>query len=315
MNGSLPFWPEQASSHAAQLDMFILAFSVLVALLAIPVGILIFVFAVKYRRNKSVDRQHAPNRKVWLEVSWSVLPFLAALGFYIWSTALFFDLNHPPSGTLDIFIVAKQWMWKAEHPGGQREIDELHVPVGQAVRLIMNSQDVIHSLYVPALRVKQDVVPGRTMSLWFRAEKPGVYWMTCAEFCGTDHSVMGGKFYVQTADEYAAWLARSGVDLSLAASGEILFRKYGCSGCHAASSVVHAPDLTGLYGRSVALANGQTVIADEQYIQDSILRPQKQVAAGYGPIMPTFKNILGEDEVIQLVAYIKSLRQASWRVK
>jgi cytochrome c oxidase subunit 2 len=315
MNGSLQFWPQQASDHAVQVDTFIAAFTVFVLLLAVPVGVLIFVFAVKYRRGKSVDRRHAPNRKVWLEVSWSVLPFLAALGFYIWSTSLFFELHHAPPDSLDIYIVAKQWMWKAQHPGGEREIDELHVPVGQPVRLIMNSQDVIHSFYVPALRVKQDVVPGRVTSLWFKAEKPGVYWMTCAEFCGTDHSVMGGKFYVQTADEYAAWLARSGADKSLAASGEILFRKYGCSGCHAASSAVHAPDLAGLYGRTVALANGETVIADEQYIQDSILLPQKQVAAGYEPIMPTFKNILGEDEVIQLVAYIESLRPASWRVK
>jgi len=315
MNGSLEIWPQQASGHAAQVDTFILAFTVLVALLAIPVGLLIFVFAIKYRRGKSVDRQHAPDRKVWLEVSWSVLPFLASLGFYVWSTALYFDLNHAPPDSLDIFIVAKQWMWKAQHPGGEREIDELHVPVGQPVRLVMNSQDVIHSFYVPALRVKQDVVPGRVSSLWFKAERPGVYWMTCAEFCGTDHSVMGGKFYVLTADEYAAWLARSGVDTSLAALGDVLFRKYGCSGCHAPSAGVHAPDLAGLYGRSVALANGETVIADEQYIQDSILLPQKQIAAGYEPIMPTFKNVLGEDEVIQLVAYIKSLRQASWRVK
>ncbi|AWM85928.1 cytochrome c oxidase subunit II [Microvirga sp. 17 mud 1-3] len=315
MSGSLQLWPQQASGHAAQLDTFIMAFTVFVALLVIPVGVLVFVFAVKYRRGKTVDRQHAPNRKVWLEVSWSVVPFLAALGFYVWSTSLFFELRNPPSDTLDIFIVAKQWMWKAQHPGGQREIDELHIPVGQPVRLVMNSQDVIHSFYVPALRVKQDVVPGRVSSLWFKADKPGVYWMTCAEFCGTDHSVMGGRFYVQTADEYAAWLSSSGVDQSLVASGEVLFRKYGCSGCHAASSAVHAPDLAGLYGRAVALASGETVIADEQYIQDSILLPQKQIAAGYEPIMPTFKNILRDDEVIQLVAYIKSLRPASWRVK
>jgi cytochrome c oxidase subunit 2 len=315
MNGVLRFWPEQASLHAEKVDQFILAFSVLVAALSVPAVVLVFVFAVKYRRGKPADRRHAPNRKVWLEVSWSVIPFLAVLAFFVWSTTLFFELNRPPPGTLDIFVVAKQWMWKAEHQGGQREINELHVPVGQPVRLVLSSQDVIHSFYVPALRVKQDVVPGRVTSMWFTVEKPGVYWMTCAEFCGTDHAVMGGKFYALTGDEYSAWLAHSGADTSLAASGQVLFRTYGCSGCHAPGSAVHAPDLAGLYGRPVALGSGETVVADEQYIRDSILLPQKQVAAGYKPVMPTFRNILNEDQVIQLVAYIKSLRPQSWRVQ
>jgi cytochrome c oxidase subunit 2 len=315
MSGYFRLWPEQASLHAEKVDQFILAFTILVAALSIPAVVLVFVFAVKYRRGKPANRRHAPNRKVWLEVSWSVIPFLTVLAFFVWSTSLFFELNRPPPGTLDIFVVAKQWMWKAEHQGGQREINELHVPVGQPVRLVMSSQDVIHSFYVPALRVKQDVLPGRVTSMWFTADRPGVYWMTCAEFCGTDHAVMGGKFYALTADEYSAWLAHSGADKTLAASGEVLFRTYGCSGCHAAGSAVHAPDLAGLYGRPVALANGDTVVADEQYIRDSILLPQKQVAAGYRPIMPTFKNILKEDQVIQLVAYIKSLRPQSWRVQ
>jgi cytochrome c oxidase subunit 2 len=315
MSRFITLWPDQASAHAGDVDLLVVAFTVLIVLLAAPVAFLIFIFAVKYRRGKNANREHAPNRKVWLEVSWAVLPFVAVLGFYLWSTSLFFDLNRPPPGTLDIYIVAKRWMWKAQHLGGQREIDELHVPIGQAVRLIMSSQDVIHSFYVPALRIKQDVVPGRVTTMWFEADKPGVYWMTCAEFCGTDHSAMGGKFHAMTPDDYAAWLARSGVDRSLSAGGEILFRTYGCSGCHAAGSAVHAPDLAGLFGRPVALASGDTIIADEQYIRDSILLPQKQIAVGYEPIMPTFKNVLSEDELVQLVEYIKSLQSAAWRLK
>lgn len=313
MNTLISLWPDQASAHAGSVDRLVGSFSVLAVLLAGPVVVLIFVFAVKYRRSKEVNRRHAPNRNVWLEVSWALLPFLAVLGFYAWSTSLYFDLNRPPPGTLDIYVVAKQWMWKAEHPGGQREIDELHIPVGEPVRLVMSSQDVIHSFYIPALRIKQDVVPGRTTSLWFKADKPGVYWMTCAEFCGTDHAVMGGKFHALTPEQYYEWLAHAGADESLAAEGEVLFRTYGCSGCHAAASTVHAPDLAGLFGRPVALADGETLIADEQYIRDSILLPQKQIAAGYKPIMPTFKNVLGEDDLIRLVAYIKSLHPAQWR--
>ena len=198
-------------------------------------------------------------------------------------------------------------MWKFQHPGGQREINELHVPVGEPVKLTMASQDVIHSLFIPALRVKQDLVPGRYTTLWFNADKPGDYWLTCAEFCGTNHSVMGGRFIVMSPGDYQKWLQQSGVDQSIAAQGAVLFRTHGCSGCHAPGATVHAPPLEGLYGRSVALEDGTTVKADDQYIRDSILLPQAQITAGYPHIMPTYQNVLGEDEVLKLVAYIKSL--------
>jgi cytochrome c oxidase subunit 2 len=312
MNGPVPLWPPQASAYAANVDALTAGFSILILLLAGPAFVLIFLFTVKYRRGKQADRTHAPNRKIWLEASWSAIPFFSVLAFYGWATSLYFNLNRPPAGSLDIDVVAKQWMWKAQHPGGQAEIDELHVPVGQPVRLVMTSQDVIHSFYVPALRIKQDVLPGRTTSMWFVADKPGVYWLTCAEFCGVDHSAMGGRFHALTPEEYAEWLDQSNVDHSLAAQGEALFRRYGCSGCHAAASSVHAPPLAGLYGRPVPLAAGEVIVADEQYIRDSILFPQKQVAAGYKPIMPTFRNILGEDDLVKLVAYIKSLRPVDW---
>lgn len=307
MNGSLPLWPDQASAYSGEIDLFVTAFTVLIVALSAPVFILIVVFAVKYRRGRSVDRKHPQNRNVWLEVSWSIVPFLALIGFFVWSTDLFARLYHPPKNALQIDVVAKQWMWKFQHPEGQAEINELHVPMGEPVRLLMASQDVIHSLYIPALRLKQDVVPGRYTTLWFSADKPGTYRFTCAEFCGADHSVMGGSFVVQTPTDYARWLQQSTTDQSLAAQGAALFRAHGCSGCHGPASTVKAPPLEGLFGRPVALQDGTTVIADEKYIRDSILLPQAQIAAGYPPIMPTFENVLSEEDVLKIVAYIKSL--------
>lgn len=313
MMPSMPFWPEQASAHAGAVDLLVYGFSILIIALSAPVFILIVVFAVKYRRGKPANRLHAADRNVWLEVSWSVVPFCLLLVFFVWSTWLYFGLHKPPEGALEIDVVAKRWMWKFQHPGGQWEIDELHVPVGEAVKLQMISQDVIHSLYMPALRLKQDVLPGRYTQMWFKADKPGVYRLTCAEFCGADHSTMGGRFVVMTEQDYARWLQQSDVDQTLAAQGETLFRTYGCSGCHGPAATVHAPSLDGLYQSPVALQSGETVVADEQYIRDSILLPQQQIAAGYPPIMPTYAHVLQEDDLIKLVAYIKSLTAARWK--
>jgi len=303
----LALWPEQASAYAAEVDRLVLGVTVLIVLLSAPVFVLIVAFAVKYRRGRAADRSHQVNRRVGLEVSWAVIPFVLLIGFYVWAARLFFDAHSPPADAIEIQVLAKQWMWKFQHAGGQREINELHVPAGQPVRLTMASQDVIHSLYVPALRLKQDVVPGRYTTLWFNADRPGAYALECAEFCGADHAAMGGHLVVLTPTEYAAWLEKSGVDESLAAQGARLFRSHGCSGCHAAAATVHAPPLEGLFGRPVPLQDGSLVTADEQYIRDSILLPQAQLAAGYPPIMPTFRNVLSEDEVLRLVAYIKSL--------
>jgi cytochrome c oxidase subunit 2 len=303
----LSFWPEQASSHASQVDWLVIGFSILILALSAPVFVLIVVFAVKYRRGRAADRSNPVNHRVGLEISWAVVPFLLLLFFYVWSTYLFYEVHHPPSNALDIQVVAKQWMWKFEHPGGQREIDELHVPAGQSVRLTMASQDVIHSLYIPALRLKQDVVPGRYTTLWFNADREGTYAIACAEFCGADHSLMGGHLFVLSPAAYGEWLEKSRSDQTLAAQGAVLFRNRGCSGCHGPASTVHAPPLEGLFGKPVPLANGRVVTATEQYIRDSILLPQSQIAAGYAPIMPTFQNVLSEEDVLKLVAYIKSL--------
>jgi cytochrome c oxidase subunit 2 len=312
MMTGLAAWASELSDHAASVDLLALAFTVLIILLSTPVFILIVVFAVRYRRGKPANRLHAADRNVWLETSWAAIPFLLILAFYVQATRLFAELYHPPADALEIDVVAKQWMWKFQHPGGQREIDELHVPVDEAVKLTMASEDVIHSLFIPALRLKQDVVPGRYTMTWFTADKEGIYRLTCAEFCGTDHSVMGGRFIVMKQADYANWLAESDVDSSLAAEGELLFRSNGCSGCHAVASTIHAPSLAGLYGSRVPLEDGTVTTADEKYIRDSILLPQAQIAAGYPHVMPTFQNLLSEEQVLKLVAYIKSLHADRW---
>jgi cytochrome c oxidase subunit 2 len=208
---------------------------------------------------------------------------------------------------MQIFIVGKQWMWKAQHPGGQREINELHVPLGQTVRLVLTSQDVIHSFYIPAFRLKHDVVPGQYETFWFKATEPGEFRLQCAEYCGTQHAHMGGKVVVMRPAEYAQWLTNQGSSETLAQQGEALFRKYGCSGCHGANSTVHAPSLAGVYGSLVHLEGGATVVADDRYIRDSILLPRSQIVAGYPPIMPSFAGQIGEDDLLKLVAYIQSL--------
>jgi cytochrome c oxidase subunit 2 len=307
LSGFLPFWPEQASAYAASVDRLVLAFSALIIVLSAPVFLAIIAFAIKYRRGKPADRSHPMNRNVWVETSWAVIPFLLILIFYVWSTQLYFGLHRPPADALEIEVVAKQWMWKFQHAGGQGEINELHVPTGTNIKLNMISQDVIHSLYLPVLRIKQDVLPGRYTTLWFNADKPGTYRMTCAEFCGTDHSVMGGSIVVQEPDDFSLWLETSATDSTLAAQGAALFRRFGCSGCHEPHSSVRAPSLAGIYGQPVALNNGTAVIADAQYIRDSILLPNAQVAAGYAPIMPTFANVATESDLIALTAYIQSL--------
>ncbi|MBE7185719.1 MAG: cytochrome c oxidase subunit II [Methylobacterium mesophilicum] len=310
MSEFIQLWPGQASAYAGSVDRLILAFSVLIVALSAPVIVLIVVFAVKYRRGRAADRAHPMNRNVWLETSWALIPFFLILGFYVWSTRLYFDLRQPPIDALEIDVVAKQWMWKFQHPGGQSEIDELHVPLGEPVRLNMISQDAIHSLFIPALRIKQDVLPGRYTSLWFTADKPGTYRVACAEFCGADHSLMGAKLVVQSPSEHAAWLEQFATDKTLAARGAALFRSLGCSGCHGPASNLRAPSLDGVFGHNVALADGTAVPADAQYVRDSILLPQAQVVAGYAPIMPTFKGVVDEGQLQQLVAYVKSLGTA-----
>ena len=306
------FLPVEASAHAGHVDLLIWSLATLVGLLALPVFILSAIYMIRYRYGRDADRGKAESGNVWLETSWAVIPFLLILGFYVWSTKLFFEQQSPPDDAMTINVVAKQWMWKFQHEGGQAEINEFHVPVGKPVRLTMTSQDVIHSLYLPAMRIKQDVLPGRYTQEWFTADRTGVFPLRCAEFCGTDHSVMGGQLIVETPAQFARWQAQAGADKTLAASGRELFDRLGCAGCHGSNAQgsngpVRAPPLVGLYGRPVPLADGTFARADDQYIHDSIMLPNKQIAAGYEPRMPPFGNVLDEEQVAQLEAYIRSL--------
>jgi cytochrome c oxidase subunit 2 len=307
LSGLFPGLPE-ASAHAAHVDTLIGAFTLLILLLAGPVIVLIFAFGIRYRRGKTVNREHAPNRNVALEVAWTIVPFVLILGFFVVAAKMFFAIHEPPPGAMQISVVAKQWMWKFQHPEGQSEIDMLHVPAGVPVHLTMTSQDVIHSLYIPSLRLKQDVLPGRYTDLWFNADRPGTYHLFCAEYCGTDHAVMGGGFIVMTPSAYSRWLAIQVSGGSLASAGAVLYRRLGCGACHDAGATVRAPSLSGLYRSIVTLADGTKVVANDQYLRDAILDPNAQVAAGYPPIMPTYRGAIGEEEAVKLVAHLRQLK-------
>jgi cytochrome c oxidase subunit 2 len=301
-------WPSlaQASSHAVEVDWMIGGFAVVLIVLTVPVFVLMAWFAIKYRRGSQADRSNRPRGDTGLETLWSLGPFVLSLGFFGWAAWSYMGLAAAPANALEIDVVAKQWMWKFQHPGGQREIDALHVPVGRPVLLRMISQDVIHSLYLPALRIKQDVLPGRYTTLWFRAKETGTFRLTCAEFCGLSHAIMGGSLVIMQPNAYADWLRAQPSEGTLAAQGELLFRRFGCGGCHDAGGTVHAPPLENLSGSPVPLASGGIVVADDRYIRDSILLPNKEVAAGYPAIMPSFQGQIGEGDLIALIAYVKS---------
>jgi cytochrome c oxidase subunit II len=302
-----PLFPDQASTTATQVDqLYFFLTAVSVVILAIVFLPMIF-FLFKYRRGNEADRRPLRVSTTKIEITWTVIPFVLAMGMFAWGAHVYFDMEVPPAGTLEINVVGKQWMWKVQHQEGNREINELHIPIGHTVKLTLASEDVIHSFFIPAFRVKQDVVPGRFVTEWFRPTRLGRYHLFCAEYCGTDHSRMIGTIHIMPEAEYQDWLTQGSVRDTLAQSGERLFRTLGCSGCHEGSGVVRAPRLEGLYGKLVPLQNGQVVRADDRYIRDSILLPAAEVAAGYEPLMPTFQGHIGEEELFQLIAYVKSL--------
>ncbi len=294
---------------AAQVDLLYFYLLSVSAFFTLAIWAVVVFFAVRYRR--SAHPVAVPiEGSTRLEVAWSVIPLLISLTMFVWGAAIFFSLNRPPRGALEVYVVGKQWMWKFEHVGGQREINELHVPAGRDVRLNMISQDAIHSLYVPAFRVKQDVLPGRYTTLWFRATKPGRYHLFCAEYCGTKHSGMIGWVEVMEPAQYQAWLSGGAAGGSLAASGEKLFRDLACNTCHSAESGARGPDLVGLFGKPVDLEGQRAMVADETYLRESIVDPSSKLVKGYQPIMPTFQGQISEEGLLQLVAYIKSLPAA-----
>lgn len=294
-----------ASTLGTKVDVLFLTMLGITGVVAVAVATLIVVFTIRYRHGSNADRSHLPTHPRWIEITWTAVPLAIFLALFFWSSAVFTQFHQPPDNALRIHVLAKQWMWKLEHANGRREIDELHVPLGEPVELIMTSQDVIHSFFVPAFRVKQDVLPGRYTNLWFTATRAGRFDLECAEYCGTEHARMHGAIIVMRPVEFANWLASGTTQPGLASRGFDLYRRVGCSGCHEPTSTVHAPDLKGLFGNPVHLADGSTVMADENYIRDSILQPQKQVVAGFDPVMPSFQGQLDEEDLIALIAFIK----------
>jgi len=302
------FMPEAASAQAVQTDQIYYVLLALSGAVIALVGALILIFSIRYRRGSKAKRGALPPiMSKEFEIGWTSATLFLALFIFWWVSSSQLSALVAPKNALEIHVVAKQWMWKTQHSNGAREINELHVPLDTPVRLVMTSEDVIHSFFVPAFRMKQDVLPGRYTETWFRATKLGVFHLFCAEYCGSEHSRMTGRIVVVQKDAYARWLAAQPEGDGLAKEGETVFRERGCSGCHSGTSKVHAPDLNGLYGHKVQLADGRTVTADEAYLRDSMLKPRQDVAAGFEPIMPSYAGILSDGEIISLTAYIRSL--------
>jgi cytochrome c oxidase subunit II len=305
--GDLAVALPQGSSIAPRVDAAFTGLLVASSLLVIALLALNLTFLIRYRRGAIVPR--GPLRlPMWkIETGWISATTLVFLGFFAWGASVYMDMERPPANAMTIDVVGRQWMWDIRHPDGRREFDTLHVPLGQVIRLRLTSEDVIHSFFVPAFRIKQDVVPGKTVNAWFEATRKGSYHLFCAQYCGTKHAGMIGEVIVQSPEDYAAWLATGNSSGLIADRGRRLFLRYGCSGCHAPSSTVHAPPLEGIYGQRVPLEGGQLVQVDDAYLRDSILEPTKQIAAGYSAVMPSFKGVIPEGDLLELLNYIKSL--------
>ena len=308
-------WLPQATTVAPEIDYLLIALMLIsCAVLALVFGLMLL-YMFKYRAGSAIDRGAAA-RKTWrLETGWTAVTLLAFFGLFVWGADLYVRLSRPPADALKIYVIAKQWMWKVEHPGGQREIDAVHLPIGRPIELVMTSEDVIHDFSVPAFRIKHDVLPGRYETLWFTADRPGTYHLFCTQLCGTDHAHMVGEVVVMSGAGYQNWLEQNGAGETLAAAGKTLFMRYGCSGCHGGNgagggqsgSTVRAPPLAGLYGSPVTLTDGRVVTADDRYIRDCILLPGTQRVASYPPVMPSFTGQISEEDLLQIISYIKSL--------
>jgi cytochrome c oxidase subunit 2 len=303
MDKGFQWWPDQASSVAGKVDALYAFLIVVTVFFTVLIFAAIVFLALKYRRRPGVKPQVVHTSHA-LELTWTIIPFVLTMVMFFWSAGLYVHMQRAPDDAMQINVVGKQWMWKIQHPTGKREINELHVPKDRPIRLVMTSQDVIHSFYLPSFRVKQDVLPGRYTSEWFTATKVGEYHLFCAEYCGTQHSGMIGKVIVMEPTEYQAWLAGTPSDESPAAAGAKLFTQFQCFTCHGQ----RGPGLAGLYGSKVKLADGSTVTADDDYLRESILSPNAKIVSGFQALMPTYAAQLTEEQVMDLVSYIKSLR-------
>ncbi len=304
----IPLFPDQASTFAWQVDaLYVYLIAVSVAF-SIPIVVAIFFFGLKYREVEKYAVPEEMHGSMVLETVWSIIPFIVSMTIFLGGAIIYFNQYTPPEDAMEVYIVGKQWMWKAQHETGQREINELHVPVGRKVKLTMTTEDVLHDFSIPAFRTKADVVPGRYTYLWFEATKPGKYHLFCAEYCGLNHSGMGGWVYVMEQRDFDNWLSGNVSGQTPVEMGKDLFtNKLGCASCHAGGPQQRGAKLEGLFGTTVHLTGGGTVTADENYIRNSILNPTSQIVEGFQPIMPTFKGQVTEEQLNALVAYIKSL--------
>jgi cytochrome c oxidase subunit 2 len=311
------FLPVPASTVAGEVDALYMFMVALTGFISLGIAVAIAFFVIRYHRDRKADRTGVPMGKLSLELAWIAIPLAASVVIFIWSAWVYLRIYTPPEDSQDIYVIGRQWMWKVQHPQGPREINTLHVPLGRPIRLVMTSQDVIHSFYIPAFRVKKDVLPGRYTEVWFQATRTGRFHLFCAEYCGTRHYGMIGKVVVLEQEAYQAWLAAGGFAAgaagkaeTLARQGERLFQSLGCSGCHAPGAPIRAPMLAGIFGKQVPLRGGGTVVADEAYVRESIYFPQRRIVAGYPPVMPSFQGTASEEDVLALVAYIRSLGAA-----
>ncbi len=303
----IPLFPERASTIAGEVDalyFFLVGLSVVMSVL---IATLVVSFAVKFHRRHADEVGAQVHGGLMLELAWTFVPFIIAMVIFFWGAKVYFVMASPPRETLNIYVVGKQWMWKVQHTTGQREINQLHVPIGRPVKLIMTSEDVIHNFSIPAMRVKADVIPGRFVEIWFEPSRPGTYQIFCAEYCGTQHSGMIGQVVVMDATAYQSWLSGGTGEDSLASTGERLFADLACNTCHRPDSRGRGPVLQNVFGHPVQLHDGTIVTADENYVRESILTPAAKLTAGYQPVMPAFQGLVSEEQLLALIEYVKSL--------
>jgi cytochrome c oxidase subunit II len=310
MGSGFSLFPEQASTLAPRVDNLYFFIIAVTAFFAVLVSVLVIVFAWKYRTSDPLAVGHRIHGSIPLELGWSIIPFVVAVVIFAWAADVFFDIQRPPDQAIEIYSTAKRWMWKFQHVDGQSEINELHVPVGRAVKVTFTSEDVLHSMFFPSFRVKADAIPGRYSTVWFTATKVGEFHLFCAEYCGTNHSGMIGKVVVMEPAEYQSWLTGTLGAGSLSQRGEQLFNDLACNTCHLNDGSGRGPSLVNKFGASEELTSGARVTVDEAYVRESILTPQAKLVAPYRPLMPTFQGLVSEENVMALVEYIKSLQSS-----
>jgi cytochrome c oxidase subunit 2 len=308
MNFKIPFVPEQASTIARDVDQLTFALVAMSVFFTVLIAVMVVYFSLRYRRRHADEVGSSFDHSTLLEITWTTIPLVIVLITFAWGAKVYFHMYRPPADAVQYYVTGKQWMWKTQHPTGQREINELHVPLGQPTKLLMTSEDVIHSFFIPAFRTKADVVPGRYTQIWFTPTKTGRYHLFCTEYCGAEHSRMIGWVTVQEPDEYQKWLASVPVQQTPATAGGELFARLACTNCHQEGGGLAGPSLHGVFGRERQLADGRSVRVDEHYLRESILVPGAKVVAGYQPVMPSYQGQVNEENVLALIDYIKSLK-------